>query len=202
MADTDISICNGALGRLGVSSIADFTSSDKALICGALYPKFATTLLSIYPWRFALKKSGALTQTTTPDNAYSYAYLVPSDFLTLKNAYNNSDASAIPLSNGYEIFGADILTDETALYIDYVYNIDEDNWPDWYQNFVMTALASVLAVPITEDEKKEDFYRKLAFGTPSEAGEGGLYKQCKHIDARQQPHKRMKLQSLAAARFS
>ncbi len=202
MADTNITVCNGALGRLGLSSITNFTANDKSLICGAIYPKFANTLLSMYNWRFARKKSGTLTQTTVPDNAWDLAYLVPSDFLVLVNLYNSGDTSAQPLVEGYEIFGADILTNQTAAYIDYTYTVDEDNWPDYFQTFVMSALASVLAIPLTEDESKESFWRQITFGTPNQNGEGGIYKQTKAIDSRQQPSMPFPVQSLVAARFS
>lgn len=202
MADTDITICNGALARLGESSIADFTSSDKAIKCGALYPKYSNMLLTMYPWHFARKKSGGLTQSTTPDNVYDYSYTLPADFLMLHNAYNSGESGAVPLSNGYEIFGTEIYTNETSLYIDYIYTVDEDNWPDYFQVFAMTALASLFAFPITDDAEKENFWRQVAFGTPSQGGEGGTYKQAKGIDSRQQPAKKFKGQSLLAARFS
>lgn len=202
MADTDITICNGALARLGVSSIADFTSNDKSVICGAIYPKFINQLLSAHPWRFARKKSGGLTQTTTPDNAWEYAYLVPADLLMLVNAYNSGETSAKPLQQGYEILGANILTNESSLYIDYTYTVDEDLWPDYFQVFVMNALASVLAVPITEDDKKENYYRQISFGTPSEEGEGGIFAKTRKLDSRQQPVMPFPVQSLIRARFS
>ena len=201
MADTDITITNGALARLGQSSIADFTTDNKSVICGAIYPKYINALLSMYPWRFARKKSGFLTQTTVPDNAFTLAYLVPADFLTLVHVYNSGDASARPIVAGYEIFGNNILTNETELYIDYNSTVDEDDWPDWFQNFAMSALASVLAIPITEDDNKENFYRQLTFGPPSLNGEGGIYKQAKGIDSRNQPHRPFRGQSLLAARF-
>ena len=201
MTDTNITICNGALARLGVSSISDFTSNDKAKICGAIYPKFSNTLLAMHVWRFARKKSASLTSSTAPTYGRTYAFALPSDYLTMVNVYNS--ATTNPLAKvEYEIFGAKLHTDFDTAYIDYIYTVDEDHWPDWYQDFVSTALASVLAFPITEDQQKEVFYRQIAFGTPQENGEGGLYKRCKGIDARQQPIKPFNGQSLVAARFS
>lgn len=202
MADTDITICNGALGRLGVSSITNFTDDDKSKICGAIYPKYANMLLSMYPWHFARKKSGALSTTTAPDNVYTYAYSLPADLLTVHTAYNSGEVGAIPLSRGFEIFANTIHTDETSLYVDYIYTVDEDLWPDYFQVFAMTALASVLAIPITEDETKENFYRQMAFGTPGEGGRGGMFKMTKNIDSKQQPAKSFKGQSLLGARLT
>jgi len=202
MTTTDINIVNRSLLRLGVSAIADFTSNDKSKICGAIYPSFATSLLSMYNWRFARKKSGSLTATTAPDNAWKYAYPTPADLLTLVNFYNSGNAGAKPLTKGYERLGANILTNESSAYIDYTYNIDEDLWPDWYAEFVVTALCAELAYPITEEDKKEVFYRNKAFGSPNQNGEGGLYKIVKAIDSRQQPVVPFATPSLLAARFS
>jgi len=201
VADTDITVCNGALALIGESSISDFTSTDKAIICGNIYPKYANMLLAMHTWRFARKKSGTLAAATAPDNAYTLAFTVPSDFLLLVNAYNSGDASAKPLVQGYERFGPDIYTNETALFIDYNYTVDEDLWPDWYQTWAFNALASVFAMPITMNEGLENFYRQIAFGTPQEAGQGGMFKAIKGIDSRQQPAASFPIQSLTSARF-
>lgn len=202
MPVTDINIVNRALARLGESSIADFTANDKSKICGAIYPTFYKSLLSIYNWRFAAKKSGSLTATTTPTNAWSYAFTVPSDFLVLRNVYTTATAGALPLLDGYERFGPSILTNESAIYIDYTYDVDEDLWPHWFAEFVVNAFCAEVAYPITEDAQKESFYRQKAFGTPSEEGEGGMYKVCKAIDSRQQPVIPFRAMSLISARFS
>lgn len=202
MADTDITICNGALALLGTSSITDFTSNDKSKICGQIYPKYANTLLSMHNWRFARKKSGALSTTTAPDNAWTYAFSLPNDYLKLINVYNSGDASAHPLTGDYEIFGNTIVTNQLSLYIDYTYEVDEDLWPDYYQTFVMGAMAARLAIPITEDADKEKYYREISFGSPSEKGQGGIYALTKIIDSEQQPLIDLPTQSLIAARFS
>jgi hypothetical protein len=201
MADTDITVTNGALARLGLSSITNFTDDDKSKICGNIYPKFANAMLSKYNWRFARKKSGSLSAGTTPDNEWSNSFAVPSDFLVLVNAYNSGESDAVQLTYNYEIFGSEIFTDETSLYIDYTYTVDEDLWPDYFQELMMNGLASELAFPLTEDAQKENFYRQKAFGTPSDAGEGGMFKMAKQIDSRQQPPSQMPIQSLISARF-
>jgi hypothetical protein len=155
----------------------------------------------MYPWRFARKKSASLTATTAPTYGREYAYTLPADFLTIVNVYDSASLSPVARTD-YEIFGTELHSDSSTVYIDYIYTVDEDNWPDWFQNFVSTALAAVLAYPLLEDAQKENYWRQVAFGTPNENGEGGVYKQAKGIDARNQPMKRIKGQSLLAARFS
>jgi len=201
MADTDITISNGALALLGESSISDFTSNDKGLKVGAIYPKFKTSLLSMYPWHFARKKSVALTGATAPTFGREYAFTIPTDFLIMVNAYTSLTVNPVARTK-YEIFETVLHTDFTPCYIDYIYNLTEDNMPDWYQFFMMNALAGVLAIPLTDEESLSTKYTQLAFGSPSENGEGGLYKKTKGIDARNQPMKKFKGQSLLAARFS
>lgn len=202
MPVTDINIVNRSLLRLGVSSISNFTNNDKGRICGTIYPTFSTSLLSMYPWRFAAKKSGSLTGGATPGNFWSNSFALPADFLTLRNVYNTNDVKARPMTSGYERFGDVIMTNESAIYIDYTYDIDEDLWPDWYAEFVTTAFCAEAAFPITEDAQKESFWRQKAFGTPNQNGEGGLYRVTKAIDSRQQPVIPFATPSLIAARFS
>ena len=201
MTTTEFTICNKALALLGQSSISDFTTDDKAVKCGALYPTYSQFLLSMYNWHFARKKSGSLSSTTAPTFGYTYAFTMPTDTLNIVNVYNSTDKQVAPQSR-YERFGAVLHTEFTPAYLDYTYDIDEDLWPSWYQEFVATALASRFAVSITEDDSKAQYYAQLAFGTPSENGEGGMYMMCKRIDSRQQPAKSFPGQSLVAARFS
>lgn len=202
MPVTDINICNRSLLRLGVSSINDFTSSPKARICGTIYPTFSTSLLSMYNWRFAAKKSAALVAGATPANFWSNSHAVPADFLTLRNVYNSANAGVRPMKDGYERFGDLIMSNQATLYCDYTYDIDEDLWPDFYAEFAATAFAAEVAFAITEDAQKESFWRQKAFGTPQDNGEGGLYKITKAIDSRQQPVIPFATPSLLAARFS
>jgi hypothetical protein len=201
MTTTEFTICNKALALLGQSSISNFTANDKAIKCGALYPTYSQSLLTIYNWRFARKKSASLTATTAPTFGYTYAFSLPSDLLNIVNVYNSTDKEVTPQSR-YERFGAVLHTAFTPAYLDYTYDIDEDLWPAWYQEFVATALAARIAISITEDDSKATMYTKIAFGTPEENGEGGMYKVCKAIDSRQQPIKPFPVQSLIAARFS
>lgn len=201
MTTTEYTISNKALALLGQSSISDFTSSDKAIKCGALYPTYMQSLLAMYNWHFARKKSASLTATTAPTFGYTYAFTMPSDALNIVNVYNSTDAEVAPQSR-YERFGAVLHTAFTPAYLDYTYDVDEDLWPSWYQEFAATAFAGRIAVSITEDEGKASYYTQMAFGTPSETGEGGMYMACKRLDSRQQPAKPFPVQSLIASRFS
>ena len=198
---TNFTVINKALALLGESSIADYVADDKAIKCGALYPTFSETMLSIYPWRFARKKSASLTATTAPAFGYTYAWTLPADLLTIINVYNSTDVQVTPQTK-YERFGAVLHTEFTPCYVDYTEDLDEATWPSWYIDLVANAFAAEAAISITDDASKESFYRQKAFGTPSEDGEGGLYKVCKAIDSRQQPLKRIPGQSLLASRFS
>lgn len=201
MTVTEYTISNKALALLGQSSISDFTTGDKAIKVGALYPTYMQSLLAMYNWHFARKKSASLTATTAPTFGYTYAFTMPSDALNIVNVYNSTSKQVTPQTR-YERFGAVLHTEFTPAYIDYTYDLDEDFWPSWYQEFAATALAGRIAVSITEDDAKASYYTQMAFGTPSEQGEGGMYMMCKRMDSRQQPAKPFPVQSLIAARFS
>lgn len=201
MVTTEYTICSQSLALLGEGAITNFTSSDKAVACGALYYNFMKHLLAIYPWRFNRKKSASLTATTAPTFGYEYAFTLPSDLLAIVNAYD-STATEVKPEERFERFGAVIHTAFTPCYLDYLYDIDEDLWPYWFVEFAATAFAARIAIPVTEDAAKAKLYNDIAFGTPSEESEGGMYRMCKKLDSRQQPLKPFPVQSLITARFS
>jgi hypothetical protein len=201
MVTTEYNICSQALALLGEGAITNFTASDKAVVCGVLYPNFMKHLLSMHPWRFNRKKSASLTATTAPTFGYEYAFTLPSDLLAIVHAFD-STATEVKPQERYERFGAVIHTAFTPCYLDYLYDIDEDLWPFWFVEFAATAFAARIAIPVTEDPARAELYNTIAFGTPSENNEGGLYRACKKLDSKQQPLKPFPAQSLIKARFS
>jgi hypothetical protein len=101
----------------------------------------------------------------------------------------------------YEIMGGRIFTDSAAIALDYTYDAPESTFPAYFQQLLETNLAAVFAGPIAE---KADFYEQYytrAFGTPSEKGEGGLYRMARQIDSRQQPGTPIPTQALTYIRY-
>lgn len=79
---SEISICNMALSRIGNSRFINSMSekSKEAEQCALHYDHCRDTVLSDFPWNFALKRV-ALGDTGNPPPEWKYAYSYPTDCL-------------------------------------------------------------------------------------------------------------------------
>ena len=163
VGDTDLSICSDALISLGASPLSSFTEgTDSAQACDRLYPDLKNTLLSTYVWSWSLAKIQLARLSATPINEWKYAYQMPGDHLTGALAVFETDGTAQrSVRYGWEIYG------------DFV-------------RLLKTALAAELAIVITDQVGKADYFRGIAFGSPGENGRGGLMREAMNIDARGQ----------------
>ena len=71
--DTNISTVNNAMRLLGVDTITSFTDgTKKAAIADGIYGFVKNHTLSMYPWKFAIKKIQLARDTATPNNEWTY----------------------------------------------------------------------------------------------------------------------------------
>ena len=195
-------ICSTALVELGEDTISSFTANTPpSKICGQVYPEYIKYLLSIYAWKFSKKKVQLARLTTAPINEWSYAYQMPSDMLMMHGLFNSSSVGILPQTN-YEIFQDQIFTNETTVYIDYQFQPDESNFPPFFTQFAIVAIASKLAMPITDDRGIEELKSLKAFGSPSDNLNGGLFGVAKKLDSLQDPTSAIRADTLLSARFS
>lgn len=187
--DTDLSICSDALIMLGAAPISSFTEgTDAAQACDRLYPDLRDTILSSYPWSWSYQKLQLARLSTAPLNEWLYAYQLPGDMLSgVRALFASSGTNEQPLRYGWEIYGDQIYTNLTTVYIDYQATIDESKMPNYFIHLLRTAMAAELAMVITDQVSKSDYYRSLAYGMPSDNGRGGLFRQSMNIDSRGQP---------------
>lgn len=198
---SDVKICSDALLLLGEESINSFDQDvSRARICGDIYPEYIKSLLSRYPWKFTLKKQQLSRLTTAPLNKWKYAYQLPSDLLVLRAIYN-SDGTSIPYMTEYEKFGETIHTDYEAVYIDYQYQVAEEDFPYYFVELAKKAMASQIAMTITDDRALADIKRTEAFGTLSDNWQGGEFGVAKRIDSLQNPTPNMETNDIFLSRF-
>lgn len=83
---SEIDICNLALSHLGdtatVASLDPPEGSAQAEHCARFYPIARDTLLELYQWQFATRRT-LLAQLVAESGPWSYAYAAPSDALKL-----------------------------------------------------------------------------------------------------------------------
>ena len=56
--------------------------------------------------------------------------------------------------------------------------------PNYFIQLLRSAVAAELAIVITDQTTKADYFRGLAFGTPGENGRGGLFREAVNVDSR------------------
>lgn len=201
MATTDIGICSAALLKLGEDPISSFNDgTDPSDTCKVLYPSFAKHCLSMHAWNFARKKVQLARLVETPVNQWAYAYQMPSDSLRVLGVFTSDNVRATPTPD-YDIFYNQVYSNDTTLYLDYIAEVPEADWPAYFEEFVKTAFAAELALPITnQQDLKQDMWQK-AYGTINDNMKGGLLGMAMSIDAKQIPPRVIRYNSIIDARF-
>lgn len=188
VGDTDLSICSDALILLGASPISSFTEgTDAAQACDRLYPDLRDTMLSTYVWSWTLKKSQIARLSTDPINEWEYAYQLPGDMLSgVLAVFESNSTSERSRRYGWEVYGDQLYTNMETVYIDYQASVVETKMPNYFVRLLRTALAGELAIVVTDQAAKADYFKVQAFGSPVENGRGGLMREAMNIDARGQ----------------
>jgi len=187
--DTDVGICADALRMLGANVITSFTDGTEASgLCQALYPDIRDSTLTMYKWSWGTKKVVLAQSTTTPINEWKYAYPLPADAIAGNPiaVFNTSNTFTHPIQS-FEIYGNELFTNETTIYIDYVYRVPEDLMPTYFVQLLKYMMAWHLAEPITDQTEKGNYWRNIALGGPSENNRGGYFRQAMNIDGRGNP---------------
>lgn len=181
--DTGVSICSDALILLGARAISSFNDgTDASSACDRLYPDIRDSLLVQYPWSFNTKKIGLAQLVTAPTNVWRYAYQLPGDRLAGPRAVYGSSAVGTPVQKDWEIQGDQLLTNLTAIYIDYQYSVPEYAMPQYFVQLMKYMMAWHLAMPITEQADKAQYWQRVAVGDPAENGRGGYFRTAMNID--------------------
>lgn len=204
MALSDIDICSNALVRLGDVSISSFTSSDAAAACGVIYPFVKQTVLTSYPWRISMKKSGLLSQDATgPETEYKYSYQLPTDRITQPRKVFNS--KTVPAGNqpnftAFEIYGQKLLASAEQILVDYQIDVAEPVMPFYLVELITLAVAAEVALADTDKLPLGEFFTIKAWGTPQEARRGGQFRVAARLDAQSQRPPRTQNFPLTAVR--
>lgn len=199
--DSALSVCSDALLMLGAKPISSFNEgTDEASVCDALYPNIRDQALMNYPWSFTFKKVQLARLVTTPTNEYKYEYQMPSDRLGAPRAvYDSASVGAHTVTN-YRIMGTKLLTNEESVYVDYQYPVTESQMPVWFIQLLKYLTAWHIAIPITDQVDKAQYWQSVAVGAPSENGRGGYMRTAMNIDGQNQPTNSIKDFSLIDVR--
>lgn len=201
--DTAVSICSDALVMLGAATISAFDEgTDTATACDRLYPDIRDNLLSVYQWSWSLKKVQLARLSTAPVGEWKYAYQLPGDMLSgVLAVFETSGTTERPLRYGWEVYGDQLYSNLATVFIDYQATVAEDKMPPYFVRLLKTAVAAELAVVVTDQVAKSDYYKTEAFGTPGEQGRGGRLRQAMNVDSRGKSPEIIEDYSLVAVRY-
>ena len=199
--DTAISICSDALLMLGANGITSFTDgTDEASVCDRLYPDVRDTTLSTYPWTFSKKKTSLARLLVGPTSVWKYQYQLPGDRLISPRAVYSSGAIGAPIEKEWEIQGDVLLTNLENVFIDYQYQVQEFAMPRYFVQLLKYMMSWHLAMPITEQTDRAQYWQRVAVGDPSENGRGGYMRTAMQIDGQNNPVPAIEDFSLIAVR--
>jgi hypothetical protein len=199
--DTGVTICSDALLMLGAKAITSFNDgTDESSVCDRLYPDVRDSTLVMYPWTFNTKKIQLAQLLTAPTNVWRYAYQLPGDRLANPRAVYDTSAVGAPPRKDWEIQGDQLLTNLPAVYIDYQYSAGEFAWPQYFVQLMKYMMAWHLALPITEQSDRAQYWQTVAVGAIAENGRGGYFRQAMNIDGQHNPVRVIEDYSLVAVR--
>lgn len=151
MATTSkIKIASNALVLLGHPPISAFTEPGAGVAAVAnLYDVSYENMLSLNRWRFAVKISPLSRLIDEPLNGFKYQYQLPSDMLYLIK---------VDTYNDYEVYGDKLHSNQSAVTIEYTHKVDEALLPAYFAKAFELYLASQLAIPVTANSTRAEFY--------------------------------------------
>jgi hypothetical protein len=166
-ASSEAWICNLALTRLGnKQQITSLTQGGTiAPLCNLHYAHCRDTLLRGHYWNFAIKRQALSQDSGTPNHEFAYRYQLPTDCLRVVRTsweaeFFGSGTAIYSYPTGgydhtfipYRIENGYLLTDETAVSIEYVAQItDTTKFDDLFVDVLAQRLAAELCPAISDN---------------------------------------------------
>lgn len=207
-AVTDVSICAAAMVALGSAPISNFTDADDHTVaCARLYPMTKSFVLSIYNWRFTMRKRQLARVVAAPLTKWNYYYQLPTDRLTDGIvAMFDTDAEGASPTQSFELFAdGRVAASAETVWIDYqVMNTIEAAWPPYFVELMKKAMMVELTIPVTDNATLRTALAAETYGSPVEYPNGGLVRMARQRNASEDPSPVIATQNftLVEARFS
>jgi hypothetical protein len=91
-----VSICNGALRRIGASTITALDQGTKnANWCNDRYAEMRDAVMEMHPWNFAVKTAKLAQLAGTPVLKFDFAYQLPADFIRSISVYDSNEGEGV-----------------------------------------------------------------------------------------------------------
>ena len=149
MANTEVSICNQALGRIGAKPpIQSLTEkSENARQCNTFYASVRDAVLRSHPWNCAIHRSTITALAETPDSDYDNQFQLPTNPWCLRMLQVGTREDR-PIE--WRVEGRRLLTNEDRTPIVYIKRITDTNEFDaLLVDALVLKLALKIVMPLT-----------------------------------------------------
>lgn len=159
-----IDIINKSLVLLGEEPITSVNQKPFGRLMDMLYEDTKKSLLSMYPWRFAIKREFLpVLDEDTMYHKFKYKYELPSDcLLVLKQGefYKTPDLRDFITDTGelYIIEGKSIYSNINPFMLHYISNVSEELFTPLFEIALATKIASLASVKIKQNTNLVQLY--------------------------------------------
>ncbi len=158
MSITQLEIINRALIKCGANAISSLDeNSVAAQIASRIYPSSRDSLLSQYPWRFAMQDIFLNATGNIAPNGDNEFYL-PNDFLRAFQAFAYTGAKN-PIN--YKIRGNKLYCNSSQCRLLGIFRPNEADFPPFFSHLLEVYLASEICLPLSEDAEKTKFFLNI-----------------------------------------
>lgn len=157
MSASETTICNQALGKLGVPRIIDLDEeSTAARACRLHYAETRDEVLRHHRWNFAIRRTELVKLDTNPEFGWAYQYELPTDCLRLFEV-NGWDVAR--RSGFWEIESRMLLTNASPAKVRYIARIEDANkFDSLFVEALALRLAGKISMPITGSSDMAEKY--------------------------------------------
>ena len=151
------------LGKDPVTTIDPASSTTEVKTASFLYDQWYPKVLGDYPWRFANVTSELSQLTFTPSvPRFKFYYQLPTSPIYVTALRANNGAS-------YEIYQNVLATNENKVLLEYIGVVGEEFWTPNFNIVMINTMASVLAMPVTQDITIAAKFEQLALSSFNDA---------------------------------
>lgn len=135
---SDLTICNGALLKIGVPRIMALSEQSKeARACNSEFHKARQFVLRWYPWGFASRRATLTPISTTPSFEYEYELPLPAKCLRIVELWD--------YDGRYKVEGKSLLADSDTINLKYIEDVTDITDADsifvealeWYLGYML-----------------------------------------------------------------
>lgn len=164
MALTDLQIAQAALVLIGSRPISSFTANgNSADVLNTLYEPTVQAALCSGAWHWAKIQYKMTKSGTDPLNGkWAASYIIPSTPPPLLIKTVTVDDTTIPFDRYENRIYCDVDNANENVYLEYIWRVDESDFPADFTEYLIYKLAAAIAVPITGKPEIMDVMNNFA----------------------------------------